>query len=951
MPLSNKKPFRLIIIIGCICLYLGLGLCNVRERVHFGSADFFSTIELVFRFVLFYLSALVYLVIGSVVWLYARNRSMSLFIFPHSIVTMIVLICLPSWSTNYTCRLIVDTGTIVSISLCLLIAIKFSAINAPSSCGLVLVKNRLFLIVSLSVFFILTVISFICEAMGANAQNPFSPLRIIYSLLCYVFVLVVIINTYTKLGPGRKKSQLSIFIYSIVVGVLPCILPSAIFPFFDLPLETFNTQYLALTAVEFPIVLGYSLLRYELLIFDRYVRKVIDFVISGLCLATVTYMEILVVSAINAHTFSLSSVIVGLVSLAMLAPLVWRGAMVMTERILFPEAVRYNSLVSNASLIKDEVQDLDAVASLIMGAAVHIFDVSQVCLLILDGTSACYQLRPVFSDIERNVQRIALFTALQRLIEPSACDNTYWLDIHLPALRRFSALRRPVLLRDILFSKDEFPRGWDRLMKTVVPLGVKGSLLAPLQARGQIIGILVLGERADDQPYAGADLELAQLLGGRFSSLLENARLYASSINHAVLLDRVYMMGAKPSSTFKSIDAVATTYAVAAADVIEAFVEIWLYDEKEKVLVRNAHSGSGPRLQLGDRFSLTRESDWCAFFFNSQEPASWESEKLPSCLAQLDAAPLFSLAWLPLEKSQRRIGVLTLAYGRPHRFIPSEMRILQLFASQGSATFEDAYVAGELRTAYERQKELDALKDQFIMIASHELRTPLTAVQGYIELLIEHKEMLTQETQIDFLEKARVGCNELTLMVGNMMDVNLVQADKTKMYIDHICLHDTIMHVLDILVSSIQRENHCVCAQVDPKIIVLADEMRLRQVLLNLINNALKYSSPGTSIEITARENEQQVHISIRDHGLGVPPVLQEKLFQRFMRLERDVNSSVRGTGLGLYICDQLVRAMGGSIHVESSGIPGEGSTFTFILCSASSDQKAEIDSIQHSTS
>jgi signal transduction histidine kinase len=225
------------------------------------------------------------------------------------------------------------------------------------------------------------------------------------------------------------------------------------------------------------------------------------------------------------------------------------------------------------------------------------------------------------------------------------------------------------------------------------------------------------------------------------------------------------------------------------------------------------------------------------------------------------------------------------------------------------------------------------------MIASHELRTPLTAVQGYIELLCEHRETLTQEMQIEFLEKARVGCDELTLMVGNIMDANLVHVDLTKMYIHPILLGSTISHVLDILDATIQREKRSVIISVDSNLVISADDMRLRQILLNLVSNALKYSPPGTDVEICAVEDGVDVRISVRDYGLGVPLEKQQLLFERFMRLERDLNSPVRGAGLGLYICDQLVRAMGGRIWVESSGIAGEGSIFTFVLQRSSIDQ------------
>lgn len=237
-----------------------------------------------------------------------------------------------------------------------------------------------------------------------------------------------------------------------------------------------------------------------------------------------------------------------------------------------------------------------------------------------------------------------------------------------------------------------------------------------------------------------------------------------------------------------------------------------------------------------------------------------------------------------------------------------------------------------LREAYERLKELDKLKDQFIMTASHELRTPLTAVQGYIELLHNYNERLSAEERASFIAKAQRGCDELTLMVGNIMDASRVEVDIQEVIMTAVPLAASVAHVLEIMDGVTRREKRRVELAIADDIVVEADELRLRQIILNLIGNALKYSQTGSPLKIWATVENQVATIRVRDYGRGVPVQDQVRLFERFVRLERDMNSPVRGAGLGLAISKQLVEAMGGSIWVESSGEEGKGSVFAFSL-------------------
>lgn len=239
----------------------------------------------------------------------------------------------------------------------------------------------------------------------------------------------------------------------------------------------------------------------------------------------------------------------------------------------------------------------------------------------------------------------------------------------------------------------------------------------------------------------------------------------------------------------------------------------------------------------------------------------------------------------------------------------------------------------QLQAAHQRLCELDQLKDQFLVTASHELRTPLTSVQGYLELLAEFLDLLPAEQSREFLQKARRSCDELVVLLGNVMDVGRleVEAGLNPAELERVPVQDMLQSVIHLIEPQVTHEQREVHVDIPLPLCVQADAERLRQVVLNLSVNALKYSPPQTPITFSARvagDSASEVVISVTDKGNGIVPQDQTRVFQRFVRLERDMNSPVRGSGLGLYISQRLIEIMGGTIWIESTGIPGEGSSF-----------------------
>jgi signal transduction histidine kinase len=267
------------------------------------------------------------------------------------------------------------------------------------------------------------------------------------------------------------------------------------------------------------------------------------------------------------------------------------------------------------------------------------------------------------------------------------------------------------------------------------------------------------------------------------------------------------------------------------------------------------------------------------------------------------------------------IGLLGAAYPR----------LWARLEQQTGAARENARLYHELSLAHAQLRELDQLKDAFLLTASHEFRTPLTIMQGYLELLREMDDA-SPDLRRSFLDKACRACDELVLLQANIMDASRLEVDAATLHFAYVALLDICTAVIELFEPLILQQQRSIEIDVAPSIFVWADEMRLKQVLHNLMANALRYSPPHTPIRVTAAVEQESVRVSVMDRGLGIPADKQEAIFDKFVRLDRDIYSTVRGSGLGLFITRQLVEAMGGTISVESSGIQGEGSTFSCTL-------------------
>jgi PAS domain S-box-containing protein len=235
----------------------------------------------------------------------------------------------------------------------------------------------------------------------------------------------------------------------------------------------------------------------------------------------------------------------------------------------------------------------------------------------------------------------------------------------------------------------------------------------------------------------------------------------------------------------------------------------------------------------------------------------------------------------------------------------------------------------ELEAQNARLKELDRLKSAIVSAVSHEFRTPLTLIKGYSEFLAEGAVGPMAPLQQEMLGKINTGVNRLERLVSDLLDISTIAAGAFTLMPGPADLVAVVRETAQSLEPGAREAGLAIApALPDGSVELELDAMRIEQVVSNLLANAIKFSPPGGTVEVTLRREPRHVKVEVRDQGIGIPAHQLPDLFERFTRVENGLRRG--GTGLGLSIAKALVEAHGGQIGVEST--PGRGSTFWFAL-------------------
>jgi two-component system, sensor histidine kinase and response regulator len=236
-------------------------------------------------------------------------------------------------------------------------------------------------------------------------------------------------------------------------------------------------------------------------------------------------------------------------------------------------------------------------------------------------------------------------------------------------------------------------------------------------------------------------------------------------------------------------------------------------------------------------------------------------------------------------------------------------------------------VQEKLLEEIEFRKQAEHKKDEFISIASHELKTPLTSVKGYIQLLQRSLNRDDKTMAQNHLEKASIQLEKLNELIVDLLDISKIESGKMKFNMKSFCADNMVNNAIEMLQQS--NPDFKISKLGKTHEMIFGDEMRLEQVVINFITNAIKYA-PGTNqVNVTVHIKDEKLYLAVKDFGIGISKEQQHKIFDKFYRVEENSNR-FNGLGIGLYICSEIINRHGGTIGVNS--VPDEGSEFYFIV-------------------
>ncbi|MCA9916535.1 MAG: GAF domain-containing protein [Anaerolineales bacterium] len=513
-----------------------------------------------------------------------------------------------------------------------------------------------------------------------------------------------------------------------------------------------------------------------------------------------------------------------------------------------------------------------------------------------------------------------------------ACSNIKAFDkpYHLPLLgdtifERLSQEQKPIKLslNAEKVSKEAF-------QQHVTQFGAGASLLIPAASQQELLGYLAIDALSGERPFTAANLQFAQTIMDHLTTQLENIKLLDEALHRAQELITLNQVQSNISRVLDLSLLAQTIYEEVGRLLDNTVFHLALYEPEQNRYQPVFTIAEGEFLQVAAR--TLKSGDPILAFLNSSSPPQLLGAHAPL----VQALPLASktrqpqsTVWVQLQEDKKAIGLICVQSYLAHAYDDSDIQLLRSIATQTSLAIGNARLFQQTQQQNEELRALDKLKTQFLANMSHELRTPLNSIIGFSRVILKGIDGPVTAAQEEDLQSIYTNGQHLLMLINEILDMAKIEAGKMALHFEKVPLHQAINPARDTMRSLINNQVNFVWDVPEDLPQIEADAIRLRQIVLNLLSNAAKFTDEG-EIKLQATAENGYMHLVVADSGIGIAPEDYDKLFTPFAQADSSNTRTVSGTGLGLPITKWLIEMHQGTIDFASE--PNKGTTFYVTL-------------------
>jgi two-component system, NtrC family, sensor kinase len=472
--------------------------------------------------------------------------------------------------------------------------------------------------------------------------------------------------------------------------------------------------------------------------------------------------------------------------------------------------------------------------------------------------------------------------------------------------------------------------------------GWRSMVAVPMVREDKPIGVIVIN-RAEPGAFTDKQIALLQTFADQAVIAIENVRLFTElqartgeltrSVEQLTALGEV---GRAVSSTL-DLETVLTTIVSRAVELskLDGGV-VFEYEEATEEFVHRAATETGGALAEARRATRVQKGEGVV----GRTAITLEPVQVPDITVpgahesrlreNLIESGVRAILAVPMVREGRLIGSLVVSRNHPGNFPIEAIELLRTFATQSALAIQNARLFREIADKSRQLEAASRHKSEFLANMSHELRTPLNAIIGFSEVLVDRMFGELNEKQDEYLKDIYASGQHLLSLINDILDLSKIEAGRMELEAADFDLPSAIDNALTLVRERASRRGITLGHSVDERLgPIRGDERKVKQVLLNLLSNALKFTLEGGRIDVSTRVHDEVAEVSVTDTGVGIALEDQEAVFEEFRQVGT-ADKKVEGTGLGLALSRKFIELHGGRIWVKSQ--VGHGSTFTFTL-------------------